>query len=961
MRPTRLLLVLGSLALALATTGCTGKDGTACSVTQNPDGSATIACDDGTSVTVPAPDNGHDGTSCTVNSNGDGTSTITCEDGTTTTITNGTDGASCTVVDNGDGTKTITCDDGTVVTVEDGNQGPPGGQVLITDRHGADFLATSGEFATGKYMADATITGATANAAGQVVVDFKVARDTGAPVVNAGPFTANIVKLVPVPFTPPQGGNLSDRWVPYITRTETVAGAGYPNPPGTARTQAYRESNGTLVNHGNGTYTYTFATNISTAAVDGQPVAYERNRTHRVSIMMGGHTGATATATFDFVPDGSAAVSTRDIVRTATCKNCHGAEFKGHGGDRITVENCVTCHNPGSFDAQGGQTLDMKVMIHKIHMGGELPSVAGPDHDPWATADNGSYAIWGFGNAKVSWEKVGFPAQVNNCQKCHDGSGANSGAWKERPQRAVCGACHDDVNFDTGVGHPGGPQATDNNCNVCHPADVGLAPLSIVHDRSTTNTQAPLYDDRNLPEFTFDVTMSPPANGTDYRGTESPVVSVVIKRNGAPLADHRIVSGTAQGCKHVASPVLCDLDTDGAFANSGFFVTGPRAHAVPVLTTAARAQVYSSSAGPFDLSAAGASLVVKVDQGWAITLPDPWGTKVPGLITIPVSTGTWAGGAAAATVAELVTWLNANATFNQRAVAFVGVGSNLGKLGIKSRNRGQVYGIQLQPSAVTTTAFAADTTVHMTTGFTSSNQLTSTTDAKVTRLANHIEYALDPVTDLAPGTYVINLEVSQLGRVSATDYKTPSVKKILFNVKQATEEKQVAGNCNSCHQATSGTPGDFDGFILDPSRHNKVFDSTAVDQCHACHDYMPQLATDITGAGAWTGSRPISKRVHAVHFGSSLNYPLRTVDYANGDPTVGRNWDITFPQDVRNCESCHPDGTTSGTWASKAARLPCMGCHDGDAAMTHMKLNTDDPTPADPWSGDESEACQVCH
>jgi hypothetical protein len=38
-----------------------------------------------------------------------------------------------------------------------------------------------------------------------------------------------------------------------------------------------------------------------------------------------------------------------------------------------------------------------------------------------------------------------------------------------------------------------------------------------------------------------------------------------------------------------------------------------------------------------------------------------------------------------------------------------------------------------------------------------------------------------------------------------------------------------------------------------------------------------------------------------------------------------------------------------------------MGCHDGDAAMTHMKLNTDDPTPFDPWSGDESEACKTCH
>jgi hypothetical protein len=38
-----------------------------------------------------------------------------------------------------------------------------------------------------------------------------------------------------------------------------------------------------------------------------------------------------------------------------------------------------------------------------------------------------------------------------------------------------------------------------------------------------------------------------------------------------------------------------------------------------------------------------------------------------------------------------------------------------------------------------------------------------------------------------------------------------------------------------------------------------------------------------------------------------------------------------------------------------------MGCHDSDAAKAHMKLQTWDPTPTDPWSGDEEESCQACH
>jgi hypothetical protein len=101
--------------------------------------------------------------------------------------------------------------------------------------------------------------------------------------------------------------------------------------------------------------------------------------------------------------------------------------------------------------------------------------------------------------------------------------------------------------------------------------------------------------------------------------------------------------------------------------------------------------------------------------------------------------------------------------------------------------------------------------------------------------------------------------------------------------------------------------------------------------------------------------------VHAIHFGASLNFPLSTVDYSNGDSVPGRNWNITFPQDVRNCETCHTPNTTSGTWATRPQRLACSGCHDSDAAMSHMRVATFDPTPTDPWSGDEQESCATCH
>jgi hypothetical protein len=311
-----------------------------------------------------------------------------------------------------------------------------------------------------------------------------------------------------------------------------------------------------------------------------------------------------------------------------------------------------------------------------------------------------------------------------------------------------------------------------------------------------------------------------------------------------------------------------------------------------------------------------------------------------------------------------VAWLNANSTFKARAIAY----NQGGKAGIRSRNLGLVFALQLQESVVATQVFGGDLTVHMPTGSTPSNNVAQRTNAanndpKAVRNAGNITYTLDPVDNLEPGTYIVDIEFADRGRVTpspstapAVNYVAPTVTRVTFQVKTPDEELPPANNCDSCHQANGN------GLIVDVSRHNKKLDHTAVDLCGNCHDYMPQNPTGGTGLSGWSGARPIGKRVHAIHFGSSLHYPLLTVDYSNGDPVKGRNWDITFPQDVRNCDTtCHLNDETSGTWAFKAARLPCSGCHDSNATRAHMRTMTWDLTPADPWSGDEEEACQACH
>ena len=229
------------------------------------------------------------------------------------------------------------------------------------------------------------VTGATADAAGVVTVNFTVKNGT-TPVTTIPSVGAGIFKLAPA------GGGLSyNRWVPYIWRTETVvgtqdaAGNPFPKPAGYTVNQGYRESsgtgaaNGTLVNNGGGSYTYTFRKNLATATLPDNVtlVGYDRALTHRVIVTMGGHNGPTGEGDLDFVPNGAAVTATRNIVLTATCKKCHGPEFAGHGGDRVTVEGCVACHSPDSKDAQSGESIEMAVMIHKIHAGNELAERCG--------------------------------------------------------------------------------------------------------------------------------------------------------------------------------------------------------------------------------------------------------------------------------------------------------------------------------------------------------------------------------------------------------------------------------------------------------------------------------------------------------------------------------------------------------------------------------------------------------
>jgi OmcA/MtrC family decaheme c-type cytochrome len=157
----------------------------------------------------------------------------------------------------------------------------------------------------------------------------------------------------------------------------------------------------------------------------------------------------------DFRPDGGDVAEVWDAVSDETCNSCHD-QLALHGGTRRAVKLCVTCHSPQSTDPDTGNTVDMKVMIHKIHMGANLPSVqAGTP-----------YQIVGYRQSVHDYSEVLFPQDVRNCTTCHREDSPEGHIWYTNPSRATCGSCHDDIDFEAGVGHP--MQLDDQACAFCH-------------------------------------------------------------------------------------------------------------------------------------------------------------------------------------------------------------------------------------------------------------------------------------------------------------------------------------------------------------------------------------------------------------------------------------------------------------------------------------------------------------
>lgn len=281
---------------------------------------------------------------------------------------------------------------------------------------------------------------------GTITATFSIADPQGLPLDLNGVTTPGSVKVEMTLATIYNDG-VSEQYTNHITRSVT--------DPKTGRTatQGTLDSGGAFHSLGDGLYTYTFKTKVAgfdptaTHSVGGQA---ERDLTQFNLGVQG------IDDVYTWVPNGTPVTTVRDVVGTPACNQCHNP-LAMHGGARQKVAYCILCHNPQSSDPFTGNSLDMAVMIHKIHNGPNLPSVKA----------GGKYELTNYKGVPQDFSETTFPRDIRECTTCHQ-QASQAQQYNTCPHDTACASCHDNVNFKTGQNHPGGVQIDNSQCTNCH-------------------------------------------------------------------------------------------------------------------------------------------------------------------------------------------------------------------------------------------------------------------------------------------------------------------------------------------------------------------------------------------------------------------------------------------------------------------------------------------------------------
>lgn len=384
---------------------------------------------------------------------------------------------------------------------------------------------------------------------GTITAQVSITDPANQPLDMAGIQSAGTVSMSFVAATIPAG---KTQYTSYTSRvSNSIDGT-------KSAVQAGADSGGTYANPSPGVYTYTFKTKA--------PTNFDTTATHTIGVY-----GSRNLTTFSlgtqyasdvltFVPNGSPVTVTRDVIRTQSCDKCHD-QLSFHGGSRRGMQLCILCHTPQTSDPNTGNTVDLPVMIHKIHMGKGLTK---------------PYTIVGFGNAVSDWSGVTFPANPGDprqCQVCHEQTtGAAQAKAFLNPSTVACGACHDNVNLASGLNHAGGPQPDDKLCSNCH-----IPQGELEFDASILGAHANPTQSSTLPGIVMHV-----VKVDNYGPGQKPIVTFTVKDK----AGNVIPLNTLTASPNSASLIMAGPTTDYGYTSFGSDLATPGYVSESVVTAA---------------------------------------------------------------------------------------------------------------------------------------------------------------------------------------------------------------------------------------------------------------------------------------------------------------------------------------------------------------------------------------
>ena len=392
--------------------------------------------------------------------------------------------------------------------------------------------------------------------------------------------TTSQVRFMLAKLVPGTNGSPS-KWVSY----------GVINSAGTGGQRPNAETNGTLVDNKNGTYTYTFANDVAKlkdkiagltftapeSAADLGDLTYDPNLTHRLVIQMsGGGLENPVNAVYDFIPaTGKAVTSTdtqRQVVAIASCNQCH-EKLALHGSARIDTQYCVTCHTDQrkfgrTSVASTALAFPALVELAKVD---PITGITSYYYSKNTTTTSSSYHPTGTDPTYVGdGETMGdFPRMVhkihqghslvkqnynyanvvfNNkafsilgdgqkmCAKCHDNTkAAQADNFNAVPSRLACGACHDGIKFSDGTGTTLAGAAT-GHVGKAQSSDAlcalchGAADIKVYHQMENITKHNPTIA-AGLANFTYEI-----ASAAVDATTNVLTVVFKISKDGTALA-----------------------------------------------------------------------------------------------------------------------------------------------------------------------------------------------------------------------------------------------------------------------------------------------------------------------------------------------------------------------------------------------------------------------------------------